>query len=482
MEITPITTEAGPQVLEPSPRVALLTPYTGGNLGDAAIQDGMIANLRRRMPGAQFLGITLDCDNFLKQHGTGAFPLLADRRPFCHRVERSLAKKPNGTEGPTVGSDEVVRKDRANPLRRALRRVTDLVSFSKRARAWPATLRREILHSFKAYRLLRKQDLLVVSGGGQLDDKWGGPWVLPYALCKWVLLARVARVPCAVASVGACCEITSPASRLFFSIALRICCYRSYRDTKSRAIAASLLPRAMKDSIVPDLAFSLPDSELPSPVAGIRTMARGRPVVALSPIAYGKPGNWPIPDLALHDRYVQQLAQVLSCLSRRGYFLIVVCSSLGDDEGVIPDLLERLDDEVKRNLDGQVYVPTIKNWKDFVALLRDADYLVASRLHGMILGFMTQTPAVAISFNPKVDWVMEDLGQTDYLLQIRDFTAEEVLERLDRIKVRRNVVVEQIASYPKGIFSLSARQYDTLAGLVLAHQESHKRRAWNPSL
>ena len=79
---------------------------------------------------------------------------------------------------------------------------------------------REISHSFEGYRVLRKQDLLVVSGGGQLDDKWGGPWVLPYALCKWVLLARAARVPCAVVSVGACCQITSLASRMFFSTAL----------------------------------------------------------------------------------------------------------------------------------------------------------------------------------------------------------------------------------------------------------------------
>lgn len=41
------------EVPESGPQVALLTPYTGGNLGDAAIQDAMIANLCRRMPGAR---------------------------------------------------------------------------------------------------------------------------------------------------------------------------------------------------------------------------------------------------------------------------------------------------------------------------------------------------------------------------------------------------------------------------------------------
>jgi polysaccharide pyruvyl transferase WcaK-like protein len=472
VQITQIIAEAGQEVLEPSPRVALLTSYSGGNLGDAAIQDAMIANLRQRMPGVQFLGITLNCDNFLKQHGVGAFPLLAASMPFSYRSPRDLAKKSNGGERSTMGSDYPGRKGWANPIKRALRSVPGLVPFLKRARAWVVAILREIFHSFEAYRVLRKQDLLVVSGGGQLDEEWGGAWRLPFALCKWVLLARVAGVPRAVASVGAG-KMRSPASRMFVSLALRMCSYRSYRDTKSRAIAASFLSRATNDSVVPDLAFSLPDSELPSPVGGIRTMARGRPVIALSPIAYAKPGNWPTPDGALHDRYVQQMAQVLSCLSRQGYFLIVVCSSLGDDEGVIPDLLGRMDDEMKHSLDGQLHFPTIRTWRDLVAVLRDTDYLIASRLHGTILGFVTQTPAVAISFDPKVDWVMEDLHQTDYLLQIRDFTAEQVLNALDRIKVRRDAVVERIASYRQGILSASARQYDSLTRLVLAHHQSH---------
>ena len=201
-------------------------------------------------------------------------------------------------------------------------------------------------------------------------------------------------------------------------------------------------------------------------------MARGRPVIALSPIAYGKPDNWPTTDRALHDRYVQQLAQLLSCLSRQGYFLIIVCSSLGDDESVIDEVLGCLDDETKRRLDGQIHFSKIKTWRDLVAVLYDTDHLIASRLHGTILGFLTQTPVIAISYDPKVDWVMEDLHQTDYLLQIRDFTAEEVLNALDRIKPRKDAVVESITSYRQDVLPALARQYDSLARLVLEHHQS----------
>jgi polysaccharide pyruvyl transferase WcaK-like protein len=473
MRLTPNTEKAELQVPESCPRIALLTPYDGGNLGDAAIQDSMIANLRQRMPSAQFLGITLNCDNFRKQHGTATFPLLSASLPFTGRSSGNSKEKGGGVEGLTSESDYSVSKDGVNLIKRAFRIVPGLVPFLKKARAFAATVLREFSHSFEGYRVIRKQDLLAISGGGQLDDIYGGPWVHPYALCKWVLLARAARVPCAAVSIGACGKITSPTSRILFSTALRICCYRSYRDTQSRTIAASLLPRASDDTVVADLAFSLPDAEFPWPIGNIRKMARERPVVALSPIAYAKPRNWPIVDGTLHERYVQQMARVLSCLLRRGYFLVLVCSSRGDDEGVIPEILGRLDGEMKTGLEEQAYFPTITTWRDFTAVLRDSDFLIASRLHGTILGFVTQTPAIAISFNPKVDWVMEDLRQTDYLLQIGAFTAEEVLDNLDRIKIRREAVVEQIASYRQRILPESARQFDILAKLVLAHHQSH---------
>jgi polysaccharide pyruvyl transferase WcaK-like protein len=474
-----VQTEVRPDVPLPSaassdevaPRIALMTPYTGGNLGDAAIQDAMIANLRLRMPGSQFLGITLNCVNFLEKHGGEAFPLLATPTRLTH-AQRTSSNKFTGTVPLATEDDRTSWKGWRNGIRRMLRAVPGVVPFLRRVLARMATIQSEIRHSYEGYRVLRSQDLLVVSGGGQLDEEWGGAWRLPFAMCKWVLLSRMAGVPCAVVSVGAG-KITSTASRRLFSVALRLCCYRSYRETKTRAIAARLLPRATSDPVVPDLAFGLQESELPSPDGDIRRMAHGRPVIAISPIAYGKPGNWPTPDSALHDRYVQQMAQLLSLLSRQGYYLVVVCSSLGDDEEVIPGMLGRLDDEMKLGLESRIHFPPIKAWKEVIAVLRDVDYLVASRLHGTILGFVSQTPVVAISFDPKVDWVMEDLQQTDCLLQIRHFTAEQVVSAVDRMKIRRDAIVKEIVSYRQSILSATAQQYDSLARLALAHHQSH---------
>jgi polysaccharide pyruvyl transferase WcaK-like protein len=452
----------------PGPQVALITSYSGGNLGDAAIQDSMILNLRERLPNASFLGITLNGENFVKQHGASAFPMLASSTDPHQNWQQSTGPHRSGSTDSTLqGASHI-----SGRIRGALRRVPGLRHSIGWLRSTFGVLRRERTHWVEGYRTLRSQDLLLISGGGQLDEEYGGPWRLPYTYFKWTLLARLARVPCALVSVGAG-KIESIASRLFISAALRMCCYRSFRETRSKAAIVKLLRGAMKDSVIPDLAFSLPESQLPAPAEGIRAMARGRQVLALSPIAYRKPVHWPTADRELYQRYVRQMAHVLTDLAERGYFIVAVCSSLGDDESVIPDIVSELAPDIRSALEGRLHFPKVKTWRELVAVLRETDCLIASRLHGTILSFVSRTPVIAISFDPKVDWVMEDLGLTEYLLHIRDFTAADVLHALDRLESGVAAVVERIVTYRQAVLltSGSARQYDLLASLSLKHHQ-----------
>ncbi len=449
------------------PRVALLTPYTGHNLGDAAIQDAIIANLRLRLPGAQFSGVSLNCDNFVERHGAGAFPLCASQGKFYRMCQGRITQSSGEGRSPETSSGE--KRTTSSHLRRVLKQVPVLWPCLRWIRSLERCVYGELRHFAQGYRFLHTQDLLIVSGGGQLDEEWGGPWGHPFALFKWAILARIAGVPYAIASVGAC-KITSIMSRFFLSIALRTARYRSYRDLNSREAAGRLLRRAARDPVVPDMAFSLPSAELPTR-PGIRANSRERMSVAISLIAYARPGSWPRPKPAVYERYLQEMTRLLAHLLTRDCLLVLLSSSLGDDDRVIPELLGRLDAEAREKAPGQMRFPIIKTWKDFVAALYAVDFLVASRLHSTILGFVAQTPTVAISFDPKVDWVMQDLGQADYLLHIRDFVAEDVIQALDHIELHSSSVAAQIRSYQLGVHSAFARQYDTLAQLALASYE-----------
>lgn len=61
----------------------------------------------------------------------------------------------------------------------------------------------EIAGFLEAFAFLEDVNLLIVSGGGQLDDYWGGAWHHPYTLLMWGLLARLRNVPYKFISVGA---------------------------------------------------------------------------------------------------------------------------------------------------------------------------------------------------------------------------------------------------------------------------------------
>ena len=444
-------------------RVALLTPYGGANFGDAAIQDAVIANLRSRLINLCVSGITLSSDNFLERHGERAFPLCASSVPFYGMYNPWKSEQIDNNDSQLNAR---VSKGWRNALKESLRKIPGARLLGRKLQPYFATIRREVRHTVQGFRFLRTQDLLIVSGGGQLDEEWGGPWGHPYCLFKWAMIAKFARIPFAIVSVGAG-KTASPLSRFFLSIALRLARYRSYRDMNSRSIATNCLSRAGEDAVVPDLAFSLSSSVLPSS-AGIRSRARGRPIIALSPIAYGKAGGWPVQNQAVYERYKQNLVQVVAQLLSRGYFLVLVWSSVGDDDKVVSEILGCLDDESKARVAEQIYVPTITGWKGIAAVLVDADFLIASRLHSTILGFLTKTPTVAISFDPKVDWVMQDLEQTDYLLQISNFVAEDVIQALDRLSLSREQVVEQIKAYQERISPLLSTQYDALVNLAPA--------------
>jgi colanic acid/amylovoran biosynthesis protein len=203
-------------------------------------------------------------------------------------------------------------------------------------------------------------------------------------------------------------------------------------------------------------------------------MAGGRPVVAISLIVYAKPAFWPstwLQNRALYERYIGQMAEVVSELLKRSYFLLFVSSSLGDDDGVITEILERLDEDSRRRLGRQIHIPAISKWANLVSLLRDVDVLIASRLHSAILSFVAQTPTIAISYDRKVDWVMQDLGQTEYVLQIGDFVAADVIRAVKRMELQRGLAVAQISSYVDRSLSMFARQYDCLAKLAQAARQ-----------
>jgi polysaccharide pyruvyl transferase WcaK-like protein len=456
------------------PRIFLLTPYTGGNLGDQAIQLTLIENLRKRCPNADFIGLTLNPRATAAIHNIPCFPLspkaagampgtglywpeeptaLPDENPMVTGA-RSEATSVAGTPEAPPASTPLTARMRSR-LVSGLRRVPFLPQTVRTLRALP----REIVFTIRAARLLRRGDLLIVAGGGQIADEWGGEWAQPFALWRWTALARLRGARIAVVSVG-WGWLRSRLSRRFVYSALQRADYRSYRDQESAGHAESLgLPDGSR--CVPDIAMGmpLPRNRMSSPAhAGI--------TVGLSPIAYGRQGIWPMTLTEIHEHYLHCLAAFMSGLTAHN-IRVVVFTSTHMDRAVVDDLLE-----IVRGLpDTQPHLIDVAETTSLESLLEvlgTCHLVVASRLHGVILSHRLGIPTLAISHHRKVHVHMEEMGQAELCLEIERLKEGDLEKRFATMASRAGVLHGELRRIVGAARQPLDAQFDKLASLACA--------------
>jgi polysaccharide pyruvyl transferase WcaK-like protein len=428
----------------PIRRVGFISPYTGGNLGNAAIITAAIENIQKRIPGVEIVGITLNPEDTARRHGIEAFPLAQLSIPLYSLVASSSYS--------VVPQQSLA----ASRIKRWLRRIP-LPGRSKRALRTCAT---EVAHIVSAARLVRRIDLLIVPGGGALDDFWGGPWGHPWALFKWSVLSRVYKVPFAFISVGKC-VLQRPLSRFLVRVALRIASYRSYRDIASKAVVQALI-HAPNDPVYPDLAFSGTNRVLQNsaPLAPKPDHLR----IGFSPIAYCDPRSWPRKDERRFAAYVSQLAEMLKYLLHQHHRVLFFTTD-GPDSAVVNDLRLTIsgmpvDSDSVEVLPASQDVSVDRFLKDTWRL----DLTIASRLHGVILSHLNATPVLAISFDPKVDAYMSAVGQKDYCLSIDHLDSKELVDRFEALACAREQVREHLRSQILQFRRALDLQYDRVFG------------------
>ena len=394
--------------------IGLLTPSGWGNIGDAAIQDAVIANLRARLPDLRITAFTLNPSDTRRRHGIPAFPINGFQIIPGYGINYSSAAGVRGGEPVAETREQESFKERLRrfPL------LFGLLRFGNRSLAWArrpaAVVWRELRHVKLALGFLEDCDLLIVSGGGQLDEEWGGPWGHPYVLAKWATLARIQGVPLVFLSVGTC-RVESPMARFFLRYALHQARYRSYRepDSRDRAIPLTGIP---DDPVVPDLAFSLPLPNRPPDV-------RRSPRIGIFPMAYLDPRIWPTKDAARFRAYLRVLAALAADLTRAGIRVVWLYSDSAD-RPVVADVQEVLRTDHPGVDPGET--PAVETVTALLEVLRGLDITVASRLHAVLLSFLVGTPALALSYDRKVDALMRMLALTDRCLPI-DAESRSVL-------------------------------------------------------
>lgn len=445
----------------PIRRLALVSPWAGGNLGNSTILSAVIFSLSERIPDVEFVGITLNPEQTRRRFGIESFPLSAACGLNHGRLKTS--------------DSEVAQRQNLSSLRTIqwLKRVPLFGSLLRTMRAWT----REIVHIAAAARIVRRLDGIIIPGGGALDEFWGGTWAHPWNLLKWSVLGRVYRVPFFFKSVGKCC-LERPLSRFFVRIALRLASYRSYRDPDSKE-AVQVLINAPNDPVFPDLAFSYP-----TPVTGA-SASIDKPdkwlVIGISPIAYCDPRVWPVKDEGLYRAYLYQLAEILKWMLKQGHQLLFFATDSPDLE-TIEDVLRVADISENSSAIRMLPGPVEQSINHHLEAIGRADLVVASRLHGVILSHLVAVPVLAISYDQKVDVQMAIARQKDYCLDINSLELGSFVNRFEALKAAREREAASLRSDAALFRQQLDSQYDRIFGIKLQRDNGRLAESERPIL
>jgi polysaccharide pyruvyl transferase WcaK-like protein len=214
-----------------------------------------------------------------------------------------------------------------------------------------------------------------------------------------------------------------------------------------------------EDRVYPDLAFSYSSEEIvkASPEAGA-----GK-VVGVSPIAYLAKSGWPDQDEAVHNPYIEALLFLVHTLLKRGYS-VVLFSSDGPDREIVNEMVEALVEREGPEVTGRLNDPSTATLPELMGQLGTLDYVVASRLHGVLLSHRFCLPVLAVSYDRKVDTYMADVGLSQYCVDIHSVDGESLLRAFDGM-------TQNSAAIRATLFQINQRyardlqqQYDAVLG------------------
>jgi polysaccharide pyruvyl transferase WcaK-like protein len=441
MILTDTVKEESHQHFAYSLKIGLMGPFGFGNLGDAAIQEAMIQNIYKYCPDAKIYGFSLNPEDTEVRHGIPSFPMGQMARNWWEGDRQNLL---------IMNLCKIVYKLRAipNPVLRKLGRIFLRIYLE---------IFLEFLAWLRAFKQLKNLDLFIVSGGGQLDDYWGGAWQNPYALFTWSILAKLAKTKFIIASVGAG-PIDAKLSKFFFKSSLALADYRSYRDEDSKQYIERVLKFRKNDPVCPDLAYSLAIKKYQNS----HTNKNHLPIVGIGPMSYFDPRVWPERDTTVYLGYLTKLALFVSWLIEERYGILFFTGEAIHDRPVIKDLRDILDKNGVVYAEGQIIEEPIESVDDLMSELAKTDIVISARFHATLLPQLLNKPVLAISHHRKVEMLMADTGQSDYCVSIDTFDVDTLKAKFLLLEKNQDLVKQQLAQRIQQYKAALDKQYEHL--------------------
>ncbi|WP_029351187.1 polysaccharide pyruvyl transferase family protein [Bosea sp. 117] len=311
---------------------------------------------------------------------------------------------------------------------------------------------------WRALRVMRECDALIMPGTGVLDDFGDGPFGVPLALLGWCVAARLAGARIAFVSVGAG-PIKARLGRLFARLAAGLAHYRSYRDAVSKDFMTGIGVDTRSDHVVPDLAFALP--------APSRQERSGDAplTVGLGVMAYYGWRNDRSGGAALHARYVGQIVRFARALLREGYRVRLLTGDTADRD-TLDEIMSALVDA--GHPPDEVATAPINSLHDVMQQMARTDVVVATRYHNVVCALRMHRPVISIGYAAKNDVLLGKVGLAGFCQHIEALDLELLTRQFAELVASRAELEAQIGAAVDGFRRRLAAQEDALLAGVLA--------------
>ncbi|MEO0071779.1 MAG: polysaccharide pyruvyl transferase family protein [candidate division WOR-3 bacterium] len=189
-------------------------------------------------------------------------------------------------------------------------------------------------------------------------------------------------------------------------------------------------------TLVPDAAFYLSPVVVANlKVCPLHQMNRGERMVIFTPRQWKTAG------------VIECLADVASWINKElGYQVVLVAHTIGptpeeDDRMAVKALYELLPEKSRVKTIDTTDLDTIQ----VMGLYTDASLLIGTRLHSVIFALLNLVPAIAISyFGPKTRGGMEELGLSDFVVDINKISAQELKQKVRTILTRESEIKKHL--------------------------------------
>jgi polysaccharide pyruvyl transferase WcaK-like protein len=365
-----------------APRVGIFGKVGAGNIGNDASMEAVLGYLATYQPESIVDAMCTGPDTVKARYGIGAVPL------FWHHKFRYES-------GITATTLKVLGKG------------VDAV----RTASWT-----------------RRHSVVIVPGAGVLEASLPMlPRGFPYGLFLLSLSGKLFGTKIAMVSVGAG-AVNQPLTRWLFDSAARLAFYRSYREVGARDAMRTRGLDVSQDNVYPDLAFARPTP--PRVAVDERTVAVG--VMAY----YGTNDERKQAD-EIYARYVDGMRQFVRWLVDQGRrVVLVVGDTNGSDGAAVQQILEDVRTS-RPDLDPTAVVPAaVTSYADVMRVLMPVSSVVAIRYHNVLCALQLCKPTIAISYSPKHDAVMADMGLPEFSMAVNALNVGDLINLFTELESR----------------------------------------------